>query len=509
MIKDSNFSSREGLLNLLYSLVAAALVTGFLWVTSGNDVTLIEALAGLFLFLIPWHSYRQWKRWHEDELPFFAIIAFMYWLYYPLQVFSGDLAIDTANFDFGTVVDPTNIRNALLLALLGVLCLWLGMKSRLARLITPRKMPQVSINPRRWNYVRGVLVFATLVGAIEPSIYLFGEGGRQAFEIFLGTIPIMAFLLLFRRYLQKEAVLVDKLLIVGFLVTRTLSGISSGWLGAFASIIVVCGAAYAAESRRIPRFALVAVVVCVLFFQVGKNDFRVAYWNQESQAGQVERIAFWVNSSLRKWNDALSDSSGEGLRGIFRSTLSRVSLVSQTGDVLEKTPSVVPYQYGRLYTYMLYTLIPRAIWPEKPSMNEANQFYQVAYGVTAEQDLDKVSIAVGVMTEGYMNFGWFGVVFIMFLLGVLLDLYRRFFFDRSAGLFVGALGMALLPRMLGIESQMAQYLSGIVQQVLFTLFIFLPVIQLGSRARQGTSHAEGPSLPKYSYMRVRLLPNKN
>jgi hypothetical protein len=508
-MKASSYRSKEGLQNLLYSLVTAAAVTAFLWVTRCNDVTLVETIAGFFLFLIPWHSYRQWRRLHEDELPFFAIIAFMYWLYYGLQVFCGDLAVDIANSRYGHQVDPSSIGDALLMALLGVSCLWLGTKSGLARLVTPRKIPQITINPRRWNYVRGLLIFSTLVSALEPSNYLFGAGGRQAFETFLSTIPVMSFVLLFRRYLRKEAVLIDKLLIVGFLVTRSITGISSGWLGSFAMLIVVCGASYAVESRRIPRFALVAAVACILFFQVGKNDFRVAYWNQESQAGQGERVAFWVNSSLERWDDALKDPSGESLRRVLGSTLSRLSLVTQTGDVLEKTPSVVPYQYGRLYSYLLYTWIPRAIWPEKPTMSEANQFYQVAYGVTAEEDLDKVSIAVGVLTEGFMNFGWFGVVLIMFLLGAFLDLYRRLFFGKSAGVILGALGMVLLPHMLAIESQMAQYLGGIVQQVLFTLFVFLPVIQYSRPARQGAPLPVGLGYREYSPIRINLLHGKN
>jgi hypothetical protein len=55
---------------------------------------------------------------------------------------------------------------------------------------------------------------------------------------------------------------------------------------------------------------------------------------------------------------------------------------------------------------MFITLIPRFIWPDKPSVNDANQYYQVAYGLTTEENLDGVSIAVGVMTEGFINFGW-------------------------------------------------------------------------------------------------------
>lgn len=488
-------------LDILYSVIPVAALTALLWATSVNNISLIEAVTAFFLALIFWHSYRRWPKRNEEVLPFFAMIAFMYWLYYASQLFWGDLAVNAGESFFGRSVAPEKIRDALFMALLGVSCLWLGMQSPLARLIMGRRQPRLEVKTARWNYVRGVLVITSAITIIEPSSFLFGEGGRQAFGVLLSIVPLLSFTLLFRRFLRKEATVVDKLLIAAFLLARTVTSLSSGWLGSFAGIIILCGAAYSAEQRRIPRFALVAVIVVILFFQVGKQDFREAYWTDQASAGQAERVTFWVNTSLKKWGDALSDPTGNTLRGNLGSTLSRVGLLAQTGDVLEQTPSVVPYQNGRLYSYLLYTWIPRAVWPDKPSMSEANQFYQVAYGITAERDLDRVSIAVGFITEAFMSFGWLGVVFIMFLVGVILDLYRRLFFSKTAGLVLSSLGIVLLPQMLAIESQMAQYLSGIVQQIIFSLLVMAPAIQwrqiglvnLGARR----ARPAGPALQGY------------
>jgi hypothetical protein len=110
-------------------------------------------------------------------------------------------------------------------------------------------------------------------------------------------------------------------------------------------------------------------------------------------------------------------------------------------------------------------------------VNDANQFYQVAYGMSTEEELNKVSIGVGVMTEAYISFGWYGVVGIMFLIGIFYDVYRRVLFSHNSGLLMVGVGLALLPQMITIESQMAAYLGGIVQQVIFTLLVFSPVIR--------------------------------
>jgi hypothetical protein len=68
-------------------------------------------------------------------------------------------------------------------------------------------------------------------------------------------------------------------------------------------------------------------------------------------------------------------------------------------------------------------------------------------------------------------------VAIMFLLGIVLSFYLKLFFGPSSGLVLSSLGIVLLPQILSIESQMAVYLGGIFQQVLFSLLILFPALQ--------------------------------
>ncbi len=103
---------------------------------------------------------------------------------------------------------------------------------------------------------------------------------------------------------------------------------------------------------------------------------------------------FWLTASLRAWSDAMERP--EKRSKLFGETVTRASLFEPTAMVMQMTPAQVPYQNGRLYKYLAISLIPRAIWPDKPSFSEANQFYQVAYGITDRRDLGKVSMAVGI-----------------------------------------------------------------------------------------------------------------
>jgi len=51
---------------------------------------------------------------------------------------------------------------------------------------------------------------------------------------------------------------------------------------------------------------------------------------------------------------------------------------------------------------------------------------------------------------------------------------------------LGSIGVILLPQMLAIESQMAVYLGGVIQQALFVLLVFLPALRVRGRRRNVT-----------------------
>jgi hypothetical protein len=451
--------------------------TLFLWLSRADEVDLIQGTLAFLLLLMPWSAYLRWRNGTRDRLPLFALLSLMYWLYYAVPLFWGDRVISDVSTPLGRELPDEAFTTTMALVVAGVVALWIGMNSKIGSLLAPANVPQLASGPSRMNYVRLVLVFGALSSFFENSINALGPGGRQFLGIMVSTAPLLAFAILFRLYLRGECSRWDRVLLIGYFVLRALSSLSSGWLGVLVSIVVVSAAIYIVERKRIPRAAILFVVVVTLFFQVGKEEFRKTYWQDNRQSGQIERAGFWLQTSLDKWGAVITQPSAENLREVVNPSVSRVSLLTQTANVIDQTPSVVPYQYGRLYSYLAITLVPRFIWPDKPSVNEANQFYQVAYGLTQEDELGGVSISVGVLTEGYMSLGWVGSIVIMFLLGIFFDFYQRTFLSTSSGALMSAIGLVLLLGFLSIESQMAQYLGGIVQQVLLMILVMLPVIR--------------------------------
>ncbi|PYQ37182.1 MAG: hypothetical protein DMG99_21340 [Acidobacteria bacterium] len=267
---------------------------------------------------------------------------------------------------------------------------------------------------------------------------------------------------------------------------------SSGWLGSAVNLGLVFIVVYIYEKRRFPMAACLAVVPVLLFFQPAKTMFRERYWARQSSDTSTERVSYWVENSWRLWNNAITSRDNEQLRELSNSTLSRFDLLRQTAHVIEFTPSRVPYQYGNLYSYMLVTFIPRYFWPDKPSVNDANRWYQVHYGLTDPQNLSVVSIAVGSVAESYISFGWLGPLLVILPLGIFLGTFERIFLHADSGVLFSCVGAVLFPQLLAIESQMAQYVAGLAQQIALILLVLIPTLEARSIAGRSLKLAAMP-----------------
>jgi hypothetical protein len=216
---------------------------------------------------------------------------------------------------------------------------------------------------------------------------------------------------------------------------------------------------------------MITVVAClVLFLQPGKGIIRNELSRGQLGAGMTDVLVRWVDLSMQGWADVFAGRAP--LDEQLSATSSRSSLLTMTGVILEQTPESVPYQLGAYYPLLIKNLIPRVFWPGKPSVNVANQFFQVEYGLTEKQRLSTVSIACGFEAEGYMNFGWAGIVAVGLLVGFVLGIYELAFFSAGSSMTAIAVGLAMLPGFLTIEGQLVQYLGGILQLAFAAAIVF-------------------------------------
>lgn len=457
-------------------------ITVFMWVSSLNPVPAVQGLASFLLLFFAWWSYWYWQQTVCNGLPLFSAIAVMYWLYFAVPLFWGNRYVLNWRHP-GRLLTNSAVSEAMLLVVFGVAFLWLGMRSTLGRRAALKRFPEVSIKPPSLVYLQAMAIVGTLMTSYGDLQSAGGEGWRQVILAIQGTASLAAVVILLWRAMNGKAGRLERISLWGILAFRVVLGVSTGWMGLAVSLGLVCALVYLQNTRKLPIVAMACLVPYVLFFQAGKTQFRSAFWYGQMQANTIQKVVFWVDASLKTWRLALEDPSGGGVQSLLALSLSRTSLLAQTANVIEQTPDVVPYQYGRLYSYLAVSLIPRFLWPDKPSMSEANQFYQLSYGLTHPKDLGRVSISVGALTEGFISFGWFGTALVMFLVGALLDFWNETFLNKSSTILAVGIGVALVPLLLTVESQLAQYASGILQHILITILMFLPITHWPRKVR--------------------------
>lgn len=75
-----------------------------------------------------------------------------------------------------------------------------------------------------------------------------------------------------------------------------------------------------------------------------------------------------------------------------------------------------PYRYGSSYLVWLAMPIPKLLWPDRPDISEMDDFVK---GQIYGREVTQGGYPPGMIGEAYINFGYFGVLFIPFLLGAL------------------------------------------------------------------------------------------
>src|ERR1700730_8110555 len=168
----------------------------FLWVTRTSPVTTVGVLCAFLLLLFPWASFLSWRRQNRGGLPVFAMVGFVYWWWFAIGMFW----LERTHRVGRRIFDAEGVDGALWLALVGVVCIGVGMRVRVTPL-PPSRQLELDDKQTSWHYVRFVLVAATLVSLVPGAISLLGPGGRQIMEILISTVPTVALLLLLRKCL--------------------------------------------------------------------------------------------------------------------------------------------------------------------------------------------------------------------------------------------------------------------------------------------------------------------
>jgi oligosaccharide repeat unit polymerase len=299
--------------------------------------------------------------------------------------------------------NPNILRQTLLLGALGNLLFFIGYRSRFY-IPLAKNLPKFNM---RWNEKR-VVVLAVVFSFIGTAGYIFAITRSGGFYEFVSTLQGRSLLTESKsQVFAASLVLVNvaatilgayyfkvKKLGVLFLACLALS-IGFGLLqGGRASVLLICLALFVMyHYLRTPRrihvtrdllatcvFALINIVVVVILGTLRKA----------LQMNRVEEVT--------------------GFGDIGNRFLEEFSQFDWFAIIIDKTPDVIHYQYGRTFLDYFLQFVPRLIWPDKP--------VPIEYAVTTLLTGVESGSPFTIIGELYLNFQWPGIMLGMFIFGV-------------------------------------------------------------------------------------------
>ena len=226
--------------------------------------------------------------------------------------------------------------------------------------------------------------------------------------IFLQVLQPLSLIIILREILiEKRYHLISILLLLLFLFGSFLSGSRAGFLHFIFTVLFL----YSILNRKISKSFIIVGFLLVLLSSVIASLSKF-YRVHITFAGKyavsiIDKIKIFSNVLL-EYSDQISPFF------IFYLLINRISMFEPLVRTFEYTGVYVPFQHGQTILLTLKALIPKAIYPERPDTNIGKWFgemYNFSQG--------DIFISLGLPGEFYLNFGIYGGIISVFILGLI------------------------------------------------------------------------------------------
>lgn len=314
------------------------------------------------------------------------------------------------------------------------------------------------------------------------------EGAYLIWVLFLPTVkipsveqlvPVVGWVgkgILFFQFLSGRMGMTTKILLWSLVLPcEILYGFSTGLSSMVMIVLVFFAVVYLAVKRKVPILVLVFCVLVFYIFQPVKAEYRRLIW-----AGHAsERSVFEKTMLLFELAHEYYFEPGVFLDA-SEAFYSRTDHLGTTAAIVSQTPEIVPYLYGRTYSNLLTSWIPRIIWPGKPQENLGNEWAKW-YRLLDPSDFD-TSYNLPWLPEFYMNFGVPGVLVGMFMVGLFFRFLTVKFCSRtdSPGEFL--IGLVLTFKLFAAESNLSLMMGSLIP-IFVALYLTMRLAALFQKKR--------------------------
>jgi hypothetical protein len=244
----------------------------------------------------------------------------------------------------------------------------------------------------QWAYVLGLL---TNVSLVVTAMHAFGNRSRP-----------------------------HRFLLAALLIVQFALGFLSGYKGQIIWPGLIVLFVYIYYRERFPRWLIIAGLIIILILIPANLLYRF----QSTEAG-LSGVEPLVNRASSALSLTVSLPLSQRIQTVFQWAIGRSRDIDSIALILQRTPTPNPYLHGRyLILAPAAAVVPRLLWPSKPTYDLGLVFSQQYLGLPAEYHTSTPVTHIG---DLFMNFGIPGVFGGMLVVGLLQALLFRWFVRRS------------------------------------------------------------------------------
>ena len=250
--------------------------------------------------------------------------------------------------------------------------------------------------------------------------------------------------------------------------------VAGGWLQDVVYVFLFLEMGKFLVTKRMALLRCAVIGLLVVSLNGSKSLFRERYWGgriggyRTDPVDSFGRAVDWVGMAISGASD-IGDSAELTVVG-------RLSNLEFLSYVVVSTPSIHSHTGLLSYSYVPAMLVPRFLWPGKPSTMDLPNEIALRYGYLGEHQVGRVALDIGLITEAYMAFGWVGVVVFMFLFGVFIRLLVNTLSSPANGNGWGLVMIGLIRNgALMVTWTAASYFAGMWQTAVLITLLYLPI----------------------------------
>ncbi|MBD2606876.1 hypothetical protein H6G81_20660 [Scytonema hofmannii FACHB-248] len=394
---------------LIFILIAASI---YLFEHRPEQISIDKALIALSIIwvgFLPSIQYLSDRK--RPPIPFFPLVGIFYVTSFGLPIFSKEL--EFAVIQRFSLANVTN--EALILVFLGLVGMNISyyvFKSSFWQKTSPIQLSGVYSQNKLLTIVWQLLLLH-LAGLFIPFLRTI-----SVLNQLLEPIGYLAFGILYILWSRSRLPSVQTWAFLGVclpieliyrLATGALAQIMT--LGLFMTIVIWY------ERKRFPVGLISLSILFYIIFNPVKYEFRALTWGGAySNSNPIEKVQLFTELVIKQYSNLDAEYKKKDPQKV--SATERSAHILLFSNIVDDTPTIVPYWGGTTYSNLLTTYIPRALWTDKPTEQIANEFGR-RYKYLGNNDYT-TAWNLPWIVEMYANFGSLGVLIGMPLVGLLL-----------------------------------------------------------------------------------------